>query len=252
MPRGAPESSGAPRDSWWRAREAGPLPMRASVERDLTPGQRHELAAVLGERILDRLRAVEDGAVTVRELDGGLAPADQRAQDPAVTVDRQIALDVDDALEIEIAVDAEIAVHVEHALAVAAVIGEVTRLVAGDGIVVEIEDAVGRVRLGGLRGADPAEELRRAHPEHVPGTGIELAGIAGRVVRDAVLRGRPRGADAAGAPSAGKVADAGLVVAAGRAPLGARRGRAQVVVAAHVAIAREVDGHARAERGMDV
>src|SRR5262245_37524249 len=69
----------------------------------LAPGERHELAAVLGQLLLDRVRGVEHGHAAV-ELDVRRAPADDAAQDPGVTVHVDVALDVDEALVREVRV----------------------------------------------------------------------------------------------------------------------------------------------------
>src|SRR5262245_42804425 len=68
----------------------------------LAPGEGGELAAVLRDVLLDRFAAIEHHAATIR--DAASAPHDQRAEDPRVTVDLEVAFDVDQPLEREIAV----------------------------------------------------------------------------------------------------------------------------------------------------
>src|SRR5262249_14983159 len=101
----------------------------------LEPGERHELTAVLGDVLDDRIVAVENGAIAVGDLHRGLALDDHSAEHPGLAVDLNVALDVDQAAEGEIAVHPEVAVHVEEALAVAAIVRKRSRRVLSDVVV---------------------------------------------------------------------------------------------------------------------
>src|SRR5262245_23336156 len=81
----------------------------------LAPGQRHELAAVLGERLRDRIRGVEHGHRTV-DLDLRPALRHDAAEDPCVTIHIDVALAEDEALVAEVRVQAQVAVDVQEPL----------------------------------------------------------------------------------------------------------------------------------------
>src|SRR4029453_2731623 len=167
----------------------------------LAPGQRHEGAGRLGDVLLNRVVAVQDGRVAVG-LDLGLAVDDDATEDPGVAVVFEVPLDVDHAPISECAVQVEIAVDVEEPGAGAALDGEVAAHVLRRSIVVEIVDPVEVGRNGALAGPHPREELGLRHPERLPGAGVEAALVRHLVVRAAERLGAAAVADGAGGPDA--------------------------------------------------
>src|SRR5437867_9584896 len=103
-PCGRVKTPGMPR----RPRALRKSVVRRRLELRLAPGEGHVLPAVLGHVLFDRILAVEHGARAVGDLDPAFALDDDGPQDPAVAVDRKIALDVDQAAEHEVAVDGEV------------------------------------------------------------------------------------------------------------------------------------------------
>ena len=88
---------------------------RPTRELLLAPGQRHELATVLGEHLLDGVARVEKRHTAVR-LDARLALDDDAAQDPRMPVDVEVALDVDEPAIGESGVAPQVTVDVEEPL----------------------------------------------------------------------------------------------------------------------------------------
>src|SRR5438552_3085901 len=124
MPRARPCSHPTRTRTAWRGNSRSrATPWSFAVELVLfPPRQRDELISVARERLGNRLGAVEQSEVTVRQLHLRGALADDGTEDGAGAIDMDVPLDVDETLEAEVAVDRQVPIDVQETLSVAALV----------------------------------------------------------------------------------------------------------------------------------